>query len=64
MTQYKHIVSAGCSFIHGSELGDEVPFSRHTYPALIANEYKTTYETYVSPALEIHENDCRFRTGR
>ena len=49
MTQYKHIVSAGCSFIHGSELGDEVPFSRHTYPALIANEYKTTYESLTYP---------------
>ena len=50
MTQYKHIVSAGCSFIHGSELGDEVPFSRHTYPALIANEYKTSYECLAYPS--------------
>ena len=50
MTQFKHIVSAGCSFIHGSELGDEVPFSQQTYPALVAKEYKVTYECLAYPS--------------
>jgi len=50
MTQYKHIVSAGCSFIHGSELGDEEPYSQSTYPALVAKQLDTTYECLAYPS--------------
>ncbi len=50
MTQYKHVVSAGCSFIHGSELGDEVPFSQSTYPALVAKQIESTYDCLAYPS--------------
>lgn len=50
MTQYKHIVSAGCSFIHGSELGDEVPYSQSTYPALVAKQLGTSYDCLAYPS--------------
>ena len=50
MTQYKHLVSAGCSFIHGSELGDEVPFSQSTYPALVAKQIESTYDCLAYPS--------------
>lgn len=50
MTQYKHVVSAGCSFIHGSELGDEVPFSQSTYPALVAKQLDASYDCLAYPS--------------
>lgn len=48
--KYKKIVSAGCSFIHGSELGDEVPFSNQTYPALLAKHYDLDYDCIAYPS--------------
>ena len=50
MTQYKHVVSAGCSFIHGSELGDEVPFSQSTYPAIVAKSIDASYDCLAYPS--------------
>jgi len=50
MTQYKHVVSAGCSFIHGSELGDEIPYSQSTYPALVAKQIEATYDCLAYPS--------------
>ena len=50
MTQFNRIVSAGCSFIHGSELGDEVPYSQSTYPALIAKHLKVDYNCIAYPS--------------
>lgn len=48
--KYKKLVSAGCSFIHGSELGDEVPFSQQTYPALLANHLAIDYDCIAYPS--------------
>jgi len=42
---FEKILSAGCSFIQGNELGDEMPFSQHTYPALLAKHYNVAYES-------------------
>lgn len=50
MTKYKQIVSAGCSFIHGSELGDEVPYSQSTYPALVAKSIDASYDCLAYPS--------------
>ena len=46
----KKIVSAGCSFIHGSELGDEVPYSQLTYPALTAKHLGVEYNCVAYPS--------------
>ena len=48
--KYKKIVSAGCSFIQGSELGDEVPYSKYTYPALLAKHYNLDYDCIAYPS--------------
>ena len=50
MTQYKHVVSACCSFIHCSELGDEVPYSQSTYPALVAKQLNASYDCLAYPS--------------
>ena len=41
--QFNKILSAGCSFIQGNELGDEFPFSHSTYPALLAKHFNVAY---------------------
>ena len=46
--KYKKLVSAGCSFIQGSELGDEVPYSKNTYPALLAKHYNLDYDYIIN----------------
>ena len=48
--KYKKLVSAGCSFIQGSELGDEVPYSKNTYPALLAKHYNLDYDCIAYPS--------------
>jgi len=50
MKKYKKLVSAGCSLIHGSELGDEFPFSQQTYPALLAKNYGLEYDCIAYPS--------------
>ena len=50
LSNFNKILSAGCSFIHGSELGDEHPFSRQTYPALIAKHLQVDYDTVAYPS--------------
>ena len=42
--KFKKILSAGCSYIQGNELGDEFPFSQQTYPALIAKQHDAEYD--------------------
>ena len=42
---YEKILSAGCSFIQGNELGDEFPFSQQTYPALLAKHFQCAYDS-------------------
>lgn len=42
---FDKILSAGCSFIQGNELGDEFPFSQHTYPALLAKHFDVAYDS-------------------
>ena len=48
--KYKKLRSAGCSFIHGSELGDEMPYSNHTYPALLAKHLGVPYDCVAYPS--------------
>jgi len=48
--KYKKIIGAGCSFIHGSELGDEVPYSNKTYPALLAKHFGVAYDSIAYPS--------------
>ena len=50
MTRYKKVVGVGCSFIHGSELGDEVPYSKSTYPAIVAKEIGAEYDCLAYPS--------------
>ena len=47
---FNKILSAGCSFIQGSELGDEHPFSHQTYPALIAKQLQVDYDSVAYPS--------------
>ena len=47
--KYKKLVSAGCSFIHGSELGDENPYSHKTYPALLSKHLNLQYDCVAYP---------------
>jgi hypothetical protein len=49
-THFNKILSSGCSFIQGSELGDEYPFSKHTYPALISQHYNVEYDCVAYPS--------------
>lgn len=48
--KYKKLISVGCSFIHGSELGDEIPYSKNTYPALLAKHYDLDYDCIAYPS--------------
>lgn len=43
--KFNKILSAGCSFIQGNELGDEHPFSQFTYPALLAKHFHVPYDS-------------------
>ena len=49
-SNFNKILSAGCSFIQGSELGDEHPFSHQTYPALIAKQLQVDYDSVAYPS--------------
>lgn len=50
MKKYRKIVSAGCSLIFGSELGDEQPFSKQTYPALLSKHFDIEYDCIAYPS--------------